>query len=377
MKAKRCRRRQCAAVCKSGKGKKAFRLNLESRKQAQKAMRIMLAIVLILLFLCGVFVASVYAFNHTLRQADSGRSCDDFTVTIAPRTGQTDSWPKQIQENGQNVDYRGTIYDITLNNTGAYNISTWTLRIDITQDVYLNNAWCGTFEIHQHQDGKERVQTLDLRNYSQENLSLAYTISGPDLLIPLHAGDYLVYHPDFAANEYPVSHGNSVKLTQVVFGAIFYNQDSTPIQFTQYDIQYYLQKSYTDSPLFWVLCLAFFAWIISLVSFACVEANMKNAHARFRQDEHIISQSIGVFTRFFEAKDNYTNGHSQRVANYSKMIAEKLGFTEDEVRHVYYIALMHDCGKCYIPDEILKKPGRLTDEEYETIKSMKRSRAIP
>ena len=51
------------------------------------------------------------------------------------------------------------------------------------------------------------------------------------------------------------------------------------------------------------------------------------------------------------------------------MIAEKLNFSDTELRNIYYIGLMHDCGKCYISDEILKKPAPLNKEEYEIIKN--------
>lgn len=78
---------------------------------------------------------------------------------------------------------------------------------------------------------------------------------------------------------------------------------------------------------------------------------------------------IETFTGFIDAKDPYTNGHSKRVADYTRMIAEKMGYEGEELDSVYYIALLHDCGKIGVPDNILRKPGRLTDEEFEVIKS--------
>lgn len=188
-------------------------------------------------------------------------------------------------------------------------------------------------------------------------------------MIPLHKGDYIIYHPDYTTDEYPIKQGDSEKLTQVAFGSIFYYSGSEPVVFNNYEFNYYLEMIYVKNPIFIGLSIALFVWFIWLIVFVAVALNMKKAHKRFKQDEHIIRQSIGVFTRFFEAKDTYTNGHSQRVADYSKLIAEKMNLTEGEVRKIYYIALMHDCGKCYIPDEILKKPGRPTDEEFEIIKS--------
>ena len=83
----------------------------------------------------------------------------------------------------------------------------------------------------------------------------------------------------------------------------------------------------------------------------------------------MIRESLGVFSNFVDAKDPYTRGHSERVARYSKKIAEKLGLSERECKQIYYVATLHDIGKCCVPDEILKKPSKLTDEEFDIIKT--------
>lgn len=69
-----------------------------------------------------------------------------------------------------------------------------------------------------------------------------------------------------------------------------------------------------------------------------------------------------------DAKDKYTRGHSARVAEYSRRIAEELGKSKEECDEIYYAALLHDIGKIGIPESIINKKGRLTDEEFETIK---------
>ncbi len=70
-----------------------------------------------------------------------------------------------------------------------------------------------------------------------------------------------------------------------------------------------------------------------------------------------------------DAKDKYTNGHSVRVAKYSRMIAKRLGLSEWAQDDIYYMGLLHDIGKIGIPNAIINKPSRLTDEEYEIIKT--------
>ena len=70
-----------------------------------------------------------------------------------------------------------------------------------------------------------------------------------------------------------------------------------------------------------------------------------------------------------DAKDKYTKGHSKRVALYSRMIADRMGFDKDQRNKIHRMGLLHDIGKIGIPDEIINKPSKLTDEEYDIIKS--------
>lgn len=69
-----------------------------------------------------------------------------------------------------------------------------------------------------------------------------------------------------------------------------------------------------------------------------------------------------------DAKDEYTKGHSVRVAKYSRMIAERMGLSEEDCENIYYMGLLHDIGKVGVPNEIINKPTKLNDEEYSIIK---------
>ncbi|WKA53410.1 GAF and HD-GYP domain-containing protein [Planococcus shixiaomingii] len=77
---------------------------------------------------------------------------------------------------------------------------------------------------------------------------------------------------------------------------------------------------------------------------------------------------IRTLAKVLDARDPYTAGHSERVAKYSLWIAKKLGMDGAACDELYKAALLHDIGKIGIPDEILRKPSRLTKGEYETIK---------
>ena len=88
-----------------------------------------------------------------------------------------------------------------------------------------------------------------------------------------------------------------------------------------------------------------------------------------REVEAVVLQSISTIANTIDAKDEDTIGHSKRVAQYSKMMATRMGFDKNETARIYQTALLHDVGKIGIPDDILKKKGKLSDEEYATIKT--------
>ena len=78
--------------------------------------------------------------------------------------------------------------------------------------------------------------------------------------------------------------------------------------------------------------------------------------------------AIGSLAAAIEARDPYTVGHSARVTQYAVAIAEKMGLSADQVEELRLAGLLHDLGKIGVPDSILNKPGRLTEEEYSAIK---------
>ena len=89
---------------------------------------------------------------------------------------------------------------------------------------------------------------------------------------------------------------------------------------------------------------------------------------RQKEIEKLSIEVTTALSQTIDAKDKYTKGHSNRVAKYSRMLAEVLGENEKYQENIYYVALLHDIGKIGIPNAIINKPGRLTDEEYEIIK---------
>ena len=95
-------------------------------------------------------------------------------------------------------------------------------------------------------------------------------------------------------------------------------------------------------------------------------ADLKTAAEKNRQ---LFLNSIQMLAGAVDEKDPYTKGHSDRVTKYSVMIARELGMSQEEVEKIRIAAQLHDVGKIGIEDRILKKPGALTPEEYEVMKS--------
>ena len=85
--------------------------------------------------------------------------------------------------------------------------------------------------------------------------------------------------------------------------------------------------------------------------------------------QRMVNQTVKALSDAIDAKDAYTNGHSTRVAEYSKEIAKRAGLSETRQNDIYIMGLLHDVGKIGISDTIINKPSKLTEEEYTVIKS--------
>lgn len=99
-----------------------------------------------------------------------------------------------------------------------------------------------------------------------------------------------------------------------------------------------------------------------------VEVQTQKAEERRNQVEKLSEEVMKTLANTIDAKDPYTNGHSLRVAKYSKEIAKRAGKTKQEQKEIYQMALLHDIGKIGVPDDIINKDTRLTEEEYAAIR---------
>lgn len=117
-----------------------------------------------------------------------------------------------------------------------------------------------------------------------------------------------------------------------------------------------------------------FSYILTGFVFVCMTTLLKNIldeqeiKLETEKNKELTTDMIKALVKTIDAKDPYTNGHSIRVAEYTRMLAEQVYTDQDEIHSIYNIALLHDIGKIGIPDSIISKPGKLTDEEYNIIK---------
>ena len=128
-------------------------------------------------------------------------------------------------------------------------------------------------------------------------------------------------------------------------------------------------KALHEQTWFWVLGAALFVLLISGFFFLYYRKKTQKLERRNEENKHLIQDISGAFAKCVDMKDAYTNGHSTRVAHYSALLAARLGKSQEEAERIYNIALLHDIGKISIPDNILNKPGKLTDEEFQVMKS--------
>ena len=88
-----------------------------------------------------------------------------------------------------------------------------------------------------------------------------------------------------------------------------------------------------------------------------------------KENEKLSLHVVKTLANAIDAKDTYTNGHSDRVAEYPKEIARRYGYSPKRQDTIYMMGLLHDVGKIGVPDAVINKPAKLTEDEFEMIKN--------
>lgn len=161
--------------------------------------------------------------------------------------------------------------------------------------------------------------------------------------------------------------GNAVEVFFVLFSPIFVNKrffySVTVGLFAKYGIVGLLL--HTATVFIPIVLLA----LLTVVSFILLNRFHSYINSVSQAYDQQLEKIVKGIIAMLELKDPYTSGHSERVASYATILArETKKFSAEELKLFNYACLLHDVGKINIPDQILMKPGRLTDEEYEVIK---------
>lgn len=146
-------------------------------------------------------------------------------------------------------------------------------------------------------------------------------------------------------------------------------------------IKYYPQEVMTRYPIIFLVLISF--TLVAMVQYhrlvlrdntyvdrlnAEVDKQTAVALERLKKLEEMSDEIVNTLAMAIDARDRYTNGHSFRVAAYSCAIAERLGWSGEEVHALRQEAMLHDTGKIGISDAVLNKPGKLSENEFENIK---------
>ena len=339
-------------------------------KKVIKVLSIIIAAFLVILIIAFIgHVVKINKYNATERVVTADSTTTEAMVDIHPRGGVTDTWEKE--NTGLGYKLNAKIYEFVVTNNSQTLMEDWRLKINIHDTCYLNNGWCGSFEIHQFdEDGTEKTQTVDLRNYNVSDLTnIDYSMGGQDLLIPLKSGDYIVYIPDASgvSGEVPVK-GSLDFSGMVVCGFIVYNRAGN-LDLSDYEFDYRLHVSYWTGAAGRFYMVSFLGIALIMLLLAVVFFMTVQFEERFILQGKMVEEALGVVCNLSDSKDYYSKEHSVRCAKYSRMIAEKLGMDKSDCDTVYYAALLHNIGNYYIPEQILRKTGKITTEEYSIVKT--------
>lgn len=137
----------------------------------------------------------------------------------------------------------------------------------------------------------------------------------------------------------------------------------------QLTIQIVKKKAFYEMAWFYIVIILAIAFVVAHGIKIYIRKKTLAYQKKEEENRKLIREMVEAFAKMIDMKDKYTKGHSMRVGYFTRLIAEEMGFDKDTVEKYENIALMHDIGKIGIKPEVLNKPGKLTDEEFETIKS--------
>lgn len=249
-----------------------------------------------------------------LNDVRSGKDIDiEFEIPLRA-DGQLNCWK-------QNASLWGSQYDVYIYNNSRYTVKNWILKIKKPAYYHLDSFWNGNFT----------------DNEGEDFITVEPSVSAMNITIPSHDRIKIGF----------------VMHTKKLLNAMDFNIELT------YD------HSLVKDPVFIVGILLFFFGLLYIIVVHIVDYHLKKQAALMNEK---INSLVGICARFIDLRDEYTKTHSSNVAEYSRKIAREMGLDEEFQKNIYCLGMLHDTGKVLIPREIICKPGKLSEEEWNEMK---------
>lgn len=160
-----------------------------------------------------------------------------------------------------------------------------------------------------------------------------------------------------------------VSLNIIIYSLLFAVIMNKPVILMIYEYKWLIPKFFGVAPLGVLMAMAHVQFqIFGVLLFFAPLLLARFTFIQYMKMKEVYIKTINSFTKAIDAKDKYTVGHSERVAEYAIRLARTMNYNESDLNDLRTAALLHDIGKIGISDEILNKPGRLSDDEYTEIK---------
>jgi len=235
---------------------------METTKQhRQKYLSVFFAAGIFIVFLFGFGWYSTVAQNHqkfVVKSTDNNKS---IIAIVNPDGTKIDKWETSIlisMKPHLEKICTGETFNCSISNRTKNNIKNWNLKINIKQECYLNQFWCGDFEVHQFRNGVETVQLIKNSEQKVSGLIVEHNEYSANIMIHLLPQDYLIYYPSIDNNENIIK-----KNKEIGIGCIFYFQNN--LDLTDYEITYSTDLKLYETLYFNIAVVLLILWVIGLL----------------------------------------------------------------------------------------------------------------
>lgn len=270
------------------------------------------ALLILTLIICSFVGLQAYVIcvNGTQQVSGMGEESKELALTLTEE--------KRWSEEANGYKY-GIQYDIDMQNLTGTDISGWVLQVELPKDCRIDSSWNGVFS---------------------------------------RGNDYLTVTPAVFNNVIEADGSRNVGFVLC-----------TDAQQNILDCKclFYRQIHMQDLWFTRLLLLISCVYVAAVGTSLLFMKKTQRLQEQKQQYKAIVNESFLTFANMIDAKDPYTQGHSQRVAVYSRELARRMGMSKDEQQQLFYVALLHDIGKIGVPDAILKKAGKLDADERSMI----------